>query len=563
VRGTELRSFGARRHAVAKIVTAVVVLTAVALSAGLTAPSASASPATASKAGLPSTTPLPLVSHPQDDHAGSTIAAHEAAGPPARAGRSLAAATTQTPGLDVSHYQGDIYWPTVYAKGARFAYIKASESTTYVDPKFGQNYAGARAAGLVRGAYHFALPDRSSGTTQADYLLAHGGGLSPDGMTLPPMLDMEYNPYGATCYGLSPNSMALWVRAFSDRIHARTNRYPTIYTTTNWWSTCTGNNAGFGANPLFIARYNSTVGTLPAGWSAYTMWQYASSGTFPGDQDRFNGTLAQMQAFARGSQACSPGIWHGSLTPPGGMSYDFSGDGHPDVVSRSPDGLLHLYHGTGSSLSGSAVIGCGWNGFTAIFSPGDFNGDGQPDIIARTATGDLFVYYWNGQHFSWSTKLGTNWGGFTALFSPGDFTGDGHPDVVGRDAAGDLRLYPGTGGSLGAYRIIGVGWNALTAVFSTGDFNNDHHADIVARTKDGTLRLYTGTGSRLAGSQTIGVGWGGMTGFDGSRDFTGDGRSDLLARTPSGSLQLYRSNAVRLTTPAVIGTGWNGMTALT
>lgn len=41
-----------------------------------------------------------------------------------------------------------------------------------------------------------------------------------------------------------------------------------IYTTTDWWTTCTGNSAAFAStNPLWIARYASTIGTLPAGWS--------------------------------------------------------------------------------------------------------------------------------------------------------------------------------------------------------------------------------------------------------------------------------------------------------
>jgi GH25 family lysozyme M1 (1,4-beta-N-acetylmuramidase) len=515
-------------------------------------------------ASVASVTPPPArpaaVSHPQDDHAGSTVAAHEggATGTPAPR-RSLTAGPAQTPGLDVSHYQGDIAWPTVYAKGARFAYVKATESTTYTDPKFAQNYAGAGAAGLARGAYHFALPDRSPGATQADYLLAHGGGSPPDGMSLPPMLDIEYNPYGATCYGLTPNAMVLWIRAFSNEVRARTSRYPTIYTTTNWWTTCTGNNSSFGAtNPLFIARYNSTVGTLPAGWPAYTMWQYADAGVLPGDQDRFNGSVSALQTFARG---CPAGTAGRSLAP-SGMSYDFSGDGHPDVVSRSPDGLLRLYHGTGGSLAGSSVIGCGWNSFTAIFSPGDFDGNGRPDIVVRTSAGQLLLYSWDGAHFSRRTEIGHGWAGVTALFSPGDFTGDGRPDVISRTVTGELRLYPGTGTGLGAYRIIGVGWNVMTAVFSMGDFNGDGHADVVGRTADGRLRLYTGNGTTLAGGPVIGIGWKGMTAFDGSRDFTGDRHADLLARTPAGSLVLYRGDRARLSGASVVGSGWNGMTAL-
>jgi GH25 family lysozyme M1 (1,4-beta-N-acetylmuramidase) len=95
--------------------------------------------------------------------------------------------------------------------------------------------------------------------------------------------------------------MVSWIQSFSNEYHAKTGRYPTIYTSTNWWSTCTGNSGAFAANnALWIARYSSSVGTLPAGWGYQTFWQWADSGTFPGDQDRFNGALDRVKAYAKG-----------------------------------------------------------------------------------------------------------------------------------------------------------------------------------------------------------------------------------------------------------------------
>src|SRR2546425_272076 len=79
------------------------------------------------------------------------------------------------------------------------------------------------------------------GAAQADYFVAHGGGWSRDGKTLPPMLDIEYAPSGDQCYGMSQASMRSWIQAFSNEVHAKTSRYPTVYTTTNWWVSCTGN----------------------------------------------------------------------------------------------------------------------------------------------------------------------------------------------------------------------------------------------------------------------------------------------------------------------------------
>ncbi|MDH6117806.1 lysozyme [Kitasatospora sp. GAS204B] len=234
-------------------------------------------------------------SHPERDYAGSTVVAHEGRGP-AGAPKPL---VTQTPGLDVSSYQGNVNWSTAAADGARFAYVKATEGTGYTNPYFAQQYNGSYNAGLIRGAYHFALPNASSGATQAGYFVGHGGGWSADGKTLPPALDIEYNPYGATCYGLSQSAMVSWIHDFGNTVARLTGRYPTIYTTTDWWSTCTGNNGGFGTtDPLWIARYASSPGTLPNGWSYQTFWQYSDAGTFPGDQDYFNGDASRLQALA-------------------------------------------------------------------------------------------------------------------------------------------------------------------------------------------------------------------------------------------------------------------------
>ena len=205
----------------------------------------------------------------------------------------------QVPGMDVSGHQGNVDWPAAYRDGARFAYVKATEGTGFRNPYFAQQYNGSYEVGMIRGAYHFALPDRSGATAQADYFVDHGGGWSADGKTLPPMLDIEYNPYGSQCYGLSPVAMTDWIKEFSDRIHARTTQLPMIYTTTDWWRTCTGELADFSqTNPLFIARYAQNAGPLPENWTYYTLWQYSDSGKFPGDQNVFNGTMERLRALA-------------------------------------------------------------------------------------------------------------------------------------------------------------------------------------------------------------------------------------------------------------------------
>ncbi|MFF5449995.1 lysozyme [Streptomyces sp. NPDC012950] len=207
----------------------------------------------------------------------------------------------QTEGVDVSSHQGNVAWSTLWNSGVRWAYVKATEGTYYKNTFFTQQYNGSYDVGMIRGTYHFATPDTTGGAAQADYFVDNGGGWSKDGRTLPGVLDIEWNPYGATCYGKTQAGMVAWIRDFLNRYKARTGRDAVIYTATSWWTQCTGNHAGFGAtNPLWVARYASAVGTLPAGWEYYTMWQYTSTGPTVGDHNRFNGDLSRVRALANG-----------------------------------------------------------------------------------------------------------------------------------------------------------------------------------------------------------------------------------------------------------------------
>lgn len=208
--------------------------------------------------------------------------------------------SAQTLGIDVNAGQ-EIDWPAAWQSGARFAYIEATEGASYTNPNFGSQTLGATEIGMEHGAFHFADPSASSGQAQADFFVAHGGGWSRDGQTLPPLLDIEANPFGGTCYGKSQAGMVTWLKSFTAEVHTKTTRWPVIYTSTSWWATCTGNDASFGVNdPLFLAGTSTEPGLLPAGWSVATFWQSVGSGAFPTVQDWFNGTLDQLKAFANG-----------------------------------------------------------------------------------------------------------------------------------------------------------------------------------------------------------------------------------------------------------------------
>jgi len=177
---------------------------------------------------------------------------------------------------------------------------QATEGTTYQDPSFSSHYTDATNAGLTRGGYHFARPSESSGAAQADYFIAHGGGWSADGITLPGMLDLESESTDE-CWSLSRSSMVSWIKAFSDRYYSQTGRYPMLYTNPSWWKDCTGNsNAFVNTNPLVLAHYSSSVGTIPGGWPYQTIWQNSDSYTYGGDSDLFNGSIDNLRKLASG-----------------------------------------------------------------------------------------------------------------------------------------------------------------------------------------------------------------------------------------------------------------------
>ena len=231
---------------------------------------------------------------------------------------SLSTQSTWTPsfgiqGLDVSGYQPNVDWQQQWNMGARFAYVKASEGNYMTNDQFGAQYQGSRAVGMIRGAYHFAIPNWSSGADQARYFVAHGGGWSADGYTMPPVLDFEFNPYagrtingfyfGNTCYGMSGSQLASWVHDFGNTMLSLTGRLPAIYTNTSWWNQCLGSQPSFGDYPLWVAAYpgspSDNAGAVPAGWPTYSIWQYSSTGPFPGDSNVWNGDYAGLTAFAR------------------------------------------------------------------------------------------------------------------------------------------------------------------------------------------------------------------------------------------------------------------------
>lgn len=148
---------------------------------------------------------------------------------------------------------------------------------------------------------------------------------------------------------------------------------------------------------------------------------------------------------------------------------NWTGDGHPDLIGRMPNGNLRLYvsnEAGGWENPAGVQIGTAWNQFNTILTPGDWNGDGNPVLLARSTNGNLYEYEDNpAVPGTWvnpqGTLIGTNWGMFRVFMSPGDWAGIDTIDLIGVTPAGAMDLYKtdGSGNWLNTQPIaIGAGW---------------------------------------------------------------------------------------------------------
>ena len=194
-------------------------------------------------------------------------------------------------GIDVSHFQGHVDWTAVKNAGCAFAFAKATEGAGVTDPFFAANWAGMKAAGLMRGAYHFYRAGQDA-QQQAAHFLSNAQFETGD---LPPVLDIEVND------GVTGEALVGGVQTWLDAVEPVAGVTPIIYTNTYFWDAHF--NDQFSQYPLWIAHYGPQPQPLPAGWTVWTFWQYSQSLGIAGvggaaDHDYFNGPLTQLQALA-------------------------------------------------------------------------------------------------------------------------------------------------------------------------------------------------------------------------------------------------------------------------
>jgi lysozyme len=190
-------------------------------------------------------------------------------------------------GIDVSKDQGAVSWPAVADAGYAFTFIKATDGQDYVDPMFAQNWEGAQAAGLLRGAYHFFRAEDDP-DVQAEWFWKTVGGKNE----LPLVVDVEES------MEQSASTVIANLTRFLESLQQWTGKQPMIYTDPGFWNGLGA--SGFGGYPLWVAEYGVSEPTLPSGWALWTFWQHSENGQVPGiqgnvDLNVFSGPLSALQ----------------------------------------------------------------------------------------------------------------------------------------------------------------------------------------------------------------------------------------------------------------------------
>lgn len=243
-------------------------------------------------------------------------------------------------GLDVSKWQTDIDWHAAYAAGARFVFVRSSDGGSrgepYADYRYRPHFDGAFRAGFLIGTYH--LLRNTNPHRQAEFV----AGIYDQRCTLPPVVDVEPVIISGKDYDSVKHADV--VRQYCQRFEELTGIRPIIYTAGGIWNNLPGNKDWAADYELWAANYRkgdvfpasaeihqwSLDGRpwLPRDWAPdrWTFWQYTSQGKLDGyanrlDMNRFNGTLAELQAYSQrfleGQQAQRPSLevqlWQASV----------------------------------------------------------------------------------------------------------------------------------------------------------------------------------------------------------------------------------------------------------
>jgi lysozyme len=229
------------------------------------------------------------------------------------------AKSSQTFGIDVSHYQGTVDWDKVLAQRVSFAFVKATQGRALYDPTFVANWQDtetihAKTPSFHHGAYHFMTAVDSPDLQASNFIQTVGKNVASD---LPACLDVEWDletRSGKLVLDRDGKRIDQWaavpaseivrrIRRWLDLVEAATGKKPIIYTHAQWWNPRIGENESLIGYTFWISDFSSKslgretpIVPMHVKWS---FWQMTDQGILSG-----GGVGKSVDASAyRGSQA--------------------------------------------------------------------------------------------------------------------------------------------------------------------------------------------------------------------------------------------------------------------
>lgn len=194
---------------------------------------------------------------------------------------SLKVTKTDEPilGIDVSHFQGDVNWKKIKEAGIQFCYAKATQGSTYKDPKFTENKVNTIKAALLHGAYHFYVA-KDNPKQQAHNFLSTLTNIDKRLMLLP-MLDLEQGSIKNKITDIKSfqNDILLWLNEVEKELGVK----PIIYTNNPFAKTYLVNEK-FSDYKLWLAEYGVKKPKTPITWKSkgWSIWQRSERGKING-----------------------------------------------------------------------------------------------------------------------------------------------------------------------------------------------------------------------------------------------------------------------------------------
>ncbi len=195
-------------------------------------------------------------------------------------------------GIDVSRYQQRIDWEKVAQmrvgdKRIHFAFIKATEGSWIRDPFFDYNWEHSKRMGILRGAYHYFLPDIDP-KDQARHFIRAVRLRSGD---LPPVVDVEESR------GMTPKQVRQYLKIFLEHLRRHYGVRPIIYTSRDFYKVHFANQPEFRPYAFWIAHYYVGKLTLPDN-STWHFWQHNDQGRVSGIEGRVDFNVFQGDSIA-------------------------------------------------------------------------------------------------------------------------------------------------------------------------------------------------------------------------------------------------------------------------